>query len=134
MNPTIVRAASEPHPRAEDDSIETLSQRIPHIAEALRAANVTCVQIKYDGLFDVGVMEDPIYLTSAGVPADHGISTGTHTELRVVFRELLERRFPQWDNAEGARGEFQWHVSSDLLAQAHIVRRMSYTASVVTGL
>jgi hypothetical protein len=102
--------------------------RIPHGAAALKRANVTCVQVKYDGLFDYGIVEDPIYLTSNATQQDDGVSIELHTELRVFFSELLELRFPAWDNAEGAHGEFQWDLNSDLL------RRMSYKPSLLTGL
>ena len=134
MNPTVVCAASGPRPAAHNESTDTVSQRIPHIAEALTQAHVTCVQVKYDGQFDCGVMDDPIYLRSDGIPMHAGVSKGLQAELRTFFTELLELRFPQWDNAEGARGEFQWDLGSDLLAQAHIVRVTSYKAAVVTGL
>ena len=95
---------------------------------------MTCVQVKYDGLFDCGIVEDPIYLTSNATQQDDGLSIELHTELRVFFSELLELRFPAWDNAEGARGEFQWDLNSDLLAQAHFVRCVSYKPSLLTGL
>jgi hypothetical protein len=111
-----------------------LSQRIPHIAKALKQTNVTCVQIKYDGQFDLGILEDPIYLTAEGIPVDSGISRALQHELRVFFDELLELRFPQWDNAEGSRGEFQWHLSFDQLAQAHFTRCIDYKVAVLTGL
>jgi hypothetical protein len=53
---------------------------------------------------------------------------------RNVSAKLLELRFPEWDNAEGARGQFQWDLGFDLLAQPYIVRHMSYQSSIVTGL
>ena len=134
MNPTTFGTASDPRPTRQNWNDETLSNRIPHIAAALQRAHVTCVQIKYDGQFDYGVVDDPIYLTSDGIPMDGEVSQGARAELRAFFTELLELRFPEWDNAEGARGEFQWDLGVDLLAQAHIVRHMSYRPSVVTGL
>jgi hypothetical protein len=134
MNPFTVCAASPPHSTASNYTEATLSQRIPHIAAALKRANVTCVQIKYEGQFDCGVVHDPIYLMSDGVPMYGDVLRGLQPELSVFFNELLQLRFPQWDNAEGARGEFQWDLGFDRLAQAHIVRCPTYRASVVTGL
>ena len=111
-----------------------MSRRIPHIAEALKRAKVTCVRVKYDGLFDCGVVDDPLYLSSDGVPVHASMSGGLDAELHVFFSELLELRFPEWDNAEGTRGEFQWDLGFDLLAQAHFVRCTRYRSSIITGL
>ena len=130
MIPTVLCAPSSP--RSPDQ--ENLSQRIPHIAAALKGAKVTCVQIKYDGRFDCGNVQDPVYLTSDGVPMDASVPKGLQSELHVFFNELLELRFPEWDNAEGARGEFQWDLALDRLAQAHIVRCGKFRPTVVTGL
>jgi hypothetical protein len=91
---------------------EGVSQRIPHIADALHRAHITWLQIKYDGSFDCGQVAEPTYLLSDGHAVPLGICKGLHEELHTFFRELLELRFPQWDNAEGSRGEFQWHVKS----------------------
>jgi hypothetical protein len=113
---------------------DTVSRGIPHIAEALRRANVTCVQVKYHGLFDCGVLDDPLYLSGDGVPARVNMSGGLDAELHAFFTELLELRLPEWDNAEGARGEFQWDLGFALLAQAHFVRCTSYRSSIITGL
>jgi hypothetical protein len=133
MTATATTTSSDCRPTHQNRQ-HTVSQRIPHIADALKRANVTCVQIKYDGLFDCGIVEDPVYLTSSAARQDTSVSVELHTELRVFFSELLELRFPAWDNAEGARGEFQWDLNSDLLAQAHIVRCMGHKPSVLTGL
>ena len=128
MIPTVRSAA------AHSPDHGNLAQRIPHIAVALKLSKVTCVRIKYDGRFDRGAMEDPVCLTGEGVPIDVGIPRAMRAELRVFFSELLELRFPEWDNAEGARGEFQWDLGLDRLAQAHIVRSTRYAAAVVIGL
>ena len=95
---------------------------------------MTCVQIKYDGRFDCGGVQNPVYLARDGVPMDADVPKGLQYELRVFFSELLELRFPEWDNAEGARGEFQWDLALDRLAQAHIVRCRNTRPAVVTGL
>jgi hypothetical protein len=112
----------------------SVSQHLPHVAEVLKRAHVTCVQIKYDGLFDCGVVEDPVYLTSSATQYDGYIPLALEMELRAFFGELLELRFPRWDNAEGARGEFQWDLNADLLAHAHLVRCVAYKSSILTGL
>jgi hypothetical protein len=132
MHPTASSIASEPCSHHQNWN-ETVSQRIPHVAAALTQANVTCVRIKYDGRFDRGVMEDPVYLMSDGTPVNIAVAQRLKAELRVFFDELLDLRFPEWANAEGAHGEFQWDVGFDRLAHAHILHR-TFKAAVLTGL
>lgn len=121
--------------RLSDDTHQHgMFQHLPHISEALKRTNVTCVQVKYNGLFDCGVVEDPVYLTSNAAQYDGCIPLALGIELHAFFTELLELRFPGWDNAEGARGEFQWDLNADLLAHAHLVRCVAYKSSVRTGL
>lgn len=91
----------------DDTHHHNVSQHLPHVAEVLTRAHVTCVQIKYDGLFDCGVVGDPVYLTSSAAQYDGCIPPALKMGLRAFFGELLELRLPGWDNAEGARGEFQ---------------------------
>ena len=130
MIPAVLCLPSHPRPPEQNN----LSQRIPHLATALKLAKVTCVQIKYDGRFDCDAMQDPVYLASDGLPMDAGLPMRLQSELRAFFIELLELRFPEWDNAEGARGEFQWDLALDRLAQAHIVRCANLRPTIVTGL
>lgn len=113
---------------------ETVSQRIPHIAAALNRSNVTCVQFKYDGQLGYRAQKDPIYLISDGTPGNSVLTAELNTELRIFFDELLELRFPNWANAEGAHGEFQWDLGSDRLAHAHFVRCEPGKPAIVTGL
>lgn len=113
---------------------DTVSQRIPQVANLLKAAKVVCVQFKYDGQLDYGVLADPVYLLSDGAPVIPGVPSALQSDLRVFFSELLDLRFPQWANAEGARGEFQWDLIADVLAHAHIARYRGYATSLMRGL
>ena len=132
MNQTNLRVAEAFRPIDRIAHGDSVSQRIPRVASMLKSTRVTCVQFKYHGEFDQGVLNDPVYLLSDGSPVVPGVTHSLQSELCMFFSELLDLRFPQWANAEGARGEFQWHVTADVLAHAHIARYRGHTTIAVT--
>ena len=134
MNRTRCRLSDAVHSNDTSSHGDTASQRLPQVANLLKSAKVVCVQFKYDGQFDYGVLADPVYLLSNGTPMIPGVPGALQSELRVFFSELLDLRFPQWANAEGARGEFQWDLIADVLAHAHIARYRGFTTSLTRGL
>jgi hypothetical protein len=120
MNRTRCRLSDAVHSNDTSSHGDTVSRRIPQVANMLKAAKVVCVQLKYDGQFDYGVLADPVSLLSDGAPVILGVPGAPHSELRVFFSELLDLRFPQWANVEGARAEFQWDLIGDVLAHAQL--------------
>ncbi len=52
---------------------------------------------------------------------------------RVFFRELLERRFPEWARAEGSRGHFEWDIRKDELLHLHPLQVIAYEGVSVLG-
>lgn len=71
---------------------------------------------------------------SDGIPGNCALTEELNRELRIFFDELLELRFPNWANAEGAHGEFQWDLGSDWLAHAHFARCKPVKTAILTGL
>jgi hypothetical protein len=92
------------------------------------------VRIEYDGQFDFGTIQDPVYLTGAGTLFDPALPTSVRRELSASFADLLDLRFPRWANAEGARGEFEWNLVRDTLEHSHSLRYTDYETSTLKGL
>jgi hypothetical protein len=110
-----------------------VSEFLPEIAAALRQAGIKRVQLFYYGDLDLGTLHYPIFIHSTNQDS-LAIDSRTCAEVHVFFSEVLEMRYPQWANAEGARGEFCWDVQSDTLTHTHEVRTVTYKAMVSTNL
>jgi len=104
-----------------------MSTRLPIEAEKLRQpGDIFQVRIRYDGRFGERDIFDVSYLDEEGLPLLPNVTESVSQEIKVFLQELLELRFPGWETAEGARGEFQWHVHSDELRHRHEVRVTEY--------
>ena len=79
-------------------------------------------------------MQEPIYYTGSHKLLNPSLPTAVRHELRMFFRELLELRFPGWQNAEGSRGEFEWELVRDTLTHIHGWRHFEYDFKVLKGL
>lgn len=112
----------------------TLSNLLPKVAHALRKAKVGSVCIEYDGQFDLPVIYKPVYLTSRGELFTPRLPRTVAVELHAFLSDLLELRYPQWANAEGARGEFVWDVSADECSHTHSLRYTAYRTTTSKGL
>jgi hypothetical protein len=117
---------AEPRPALHALSGFKVSTYLPDEIDALRRFNIYVVKMTYEGRFgqrQVGVIE---YERLDGrVPAVQPDPSVTEA-IAVFFRELLELRFPGWENAEGSRGYFEWHVELDSLSQHHAFRVIEY--------
>ena len=114
--------------------VSKLSSLLPEVAHALRKARVGSVRIEYSGQFDFPVINDPVYLSRRGDLFAPRLAKTVTVELRVFLSELLELRYPQWSNAEGARGEFVWDISADECGHTHSLRYTAYETTTRTGL
>ena len=86
---------------------DTVSQRIPQVANMLKAAKVVCVQFKYDGQLDYGVLADPVYLLSDGAPVIPGVPSALQAELRSLLQRASGPQIPSM----GQRRRGSWRVS-----------------------
>jgi hypothetical protein len=129
--------SSEAQPKrinGEQVTGERLSRRLPEAAIVLRRASVVYMRIDYRGTWDVGTMDDPAFYSGNLELMTPSLPTAMRQELRVFFRELLEIRYPGWQNAEGSRGEFEWDFIRDVLTHVHGWRHFEYDYKVLKGL
>jgi len=123
--------ASEPQ---SSDSRKTLSQCLPDIAQAIAGAGVVHVRVSYDGREGFGDMEDPVMYTAGGKLMATSLPEPMRRRLLRFLEDLLELRHPDWEEAEGARGDFEWHVASDKLIHLHGLRFIDYETTTIEDL
>lgn len=111
---------------------ERLSRRLPNAAAVLRRANVVYVRIDYRGEWDVGMIDDPAFYSGDRKRMDLSLPA-RRLELHLFFHELLELRYPGWQNAEGSQGQFEWDLIPDLLTHVHGWRTSNLTITATTG-
>jgi hypothetical protein len=117
-----------------NETRKTLSRCLPEIARVIACAGVVRVRVSYDGREGFGEIEDPVFYTAAGKLCSPGLSEPMRRQLLQFCEELLELRFPDWEDAEGARGDFEWHVASDKLVHLHGLRFIDYETTTIEDL
>lgn len=113
---------------------QRMSRKMPGVAAALRREQVAYVRVIYQGGWDSGRVEDPLFYRADGSLLDRRLMAAAGRELSMFFRELLELRYPGWLNAEGSRGEFEWELVRDELTHVHCWRQFVYEWSTLRGL
>ena len=134
MNAILAPTSFEPAAAPTAVEAPRLSSLMPEVAHALRKARVGSVRIEYSGQFDFGVIDDPVYLSCRGRLFSPRLAKTVAVELHEFLTELLELRYPQWSNAEGARGEFVWDISADECSHTHSLRYTAYETTTRQGL
>ncbi len=134
MNTAVATINSGPTAALIEVGAPRLSSLLPELAHALRKAHVGAVRVEYDGQFDLPIIEDPVYLSRRGELFTPRLPKSIAVELHAFLSELLELRYPQWANAEGARGEFVWDVSADECSHSHSLRYTAYATTTRKGL
>lgn len=104
----------------------TLSERLPNVAEELKQAHVALVSIAYDH----GSVGDPRYYTAQRTLVRPGLSATFQSELLSFFKQLLELRYPGWAHVQGVDGVFEWDVALDTLTHTHGVTLWDYEVNV----
>ncbi len=131
MTATSIVATLEPQP---SESRKTFSQCLPDIARAIAGAGVVHLRVSYDGREGFGDMEDPVMYTAGGKLLPTRLPEPMRRRLYRFLEDLLELRFPDWEEAEGARGDFEWHVASDKLVHLHGLRFIDYETTTIEDL
>ena len=128
------RRNGTPADGSEHSQTQRMSQRMPAVAAALRRSNVAYVRITYGGAWESGRVSDPLFYSANLVLFNPTVKSLTCRTISLFFRELLEVRYPGWQNAEGSRGEFEWELVRDQLTHIHGWRHFSYDFESVDGL
>jgi len=111
-----------------------MSRKMPGVTAALRREHVAYVRLIYQGQWDSGRVEDPLFYRADGSLFGRQLMAVARRELSMFFRELLELRYPGWSNAEGSRGEFEWELTRDELTHVHGWRQFVYEWETLRGL
>jgi hypothetical protein len=119
-------------PNADDEDVPAFIGRIDNHMRLDRMN--AYVRIDYRGTWDVATMDDPAFYSGNLTLMNPSLPTAMRQELRVFFRELLEIRYPGWQNAEGSRGEFEWELIRDVLTHVHGWRHFEYDYKLLKGL
>jgi hypothetical protein len=127
----IVVTALEVRP---SESNRTFSQCLPDIAQAIAGAGVARIRVSYDGREGFGDMEDPVMYAAGGKLMPTSLPEPMRRRLPRFLEDLLEMRHPDWEEAEGGRGDFEWHVASDKLVHLHGLRFIDYETTIIEDL
>lgn len=131
---TAKNAAAITLEQQSSETRKTFSQCLPDIAQAIAQAGVVRVRVSYDGREGFGDMEDPVLYSASGKLMPTSLPEPMRRRLQRFCEELLELRYPNWEEAEGARGDFEWHVASDKLIHLHGLRFIDYETTTIEDL
>jgi hypothetical protein len=117
------------------ERLENVHRRLPEIARELMAGGVARVFVRYDGCGDSGLIEDVEYLTQDGRrgAAPGGLSASEPALIELMY-DLVQCRFPGWENDEGACGDLVWDLATDSLRHTHNERFTDYHTTEYEGL
>lgn len=118
----------------QETRTQRMSRKMPGIAATLKREQVAYVRVIYQGQWDSGRVEDPLFYRADGSLLERRLMAIAPRELSMFFRELLELRYPGWSNAEGSRGEFEWELIRDELTHVHGWRQFVYDWETLRGL
>lgn len=118
----------------QEQRTQRLSRLMPAVAAALRREHVAYVRVIYQGEWDSGRIEEPLFYRADGSLFGRQLMAVARRELWMFFRETLELRYPGWSNAEGSRGEFEWELIRDELTHIHGWRQFVYDWKTQRGL
>ncbi|MDY6948936.1 MAG: hypothetical protein SXG53_24850 [Pseudomonadota bacterium] len=118
---------------SEETRTQRMSRKMPAVAAALRREQVAYVRVIYQGQWDSGRVEDPLFYRADGGLLNSRLIAVARRELSMFFRELLELRYPGWSNSEGSRGEFEWELIRDELTHVHGWRQFVYDWETLHG-
>lgn len=118
---------------SQETRTQRMSRKMPGVAAALRREQVAYVRVLYQGQWDSGRVEDPLFYHADGSLFGRQLIAVARRELSMFFREVLELRYPGWSNAEGSRGEFEWELIRDELTHVHGWRQSVYEWETLHG-
>jgi hypothetical protein len=107
---------------------------LPDVLPALRQARVSLVRFEYSGQTGARRIKPTTFHDDSGRVIDAGLPKRLRQDIDVFLHEVLELRFPDWDEAEGSRGELEWDVVADDLEHRHSLRQVVYETVTVRGL
>lgn len=130
LEPTVSQALEQYRAAARD----RVSRELPQLSRLLAQMRVARVEIAYDGCGDSGQIEELQYLNAHGERVAPSIAEADEEKLTQFFYDLLEMRYPGWENNDGAFGEFSWDVAADTLHHTHNMRFTDYQTEEHDGL
>ena len=100
----------------------SVSQHLPGLRENFLAPAADRALVRYNGVLGLRVISDVVLLTRNGKHVAFDLPDDARQEFRGLCEALLDSRFPEWAQAEGAEGRFLWDLASDTLMHEHRLR------------
>lgn len=116
----------------------SVSRHLPGLREKFLAPEADLALVRYDGMLGRRIVKDAMLLTRTGKCVAFELPDDARQEFRGLCEALLDSRFPEWSEAEGAEGRFLWDLASDTLTHDHSLRSfpqidMTEGVAAVTG-
>ena len=128
-------ATRETVARTDKHSGATLATRFPDITQALVAAGVTLIAVRYSAENSIGGIDAlDIYGANAKRLAEGAVPEDLLTEVLLYFSVLLVRRHPQWCSRPGSFGVFEWQIATGQLRHFHHQRFIDVTTHLHEGI
>jgi hypothetical protein len=140
--PTIELSPAVPQPSLSDelkkyrsDKLKNVRDQLPRLLVQLSDAGVVSAHVSYDGCGDSGQIEDVTFTDAEGkaiYPCDQ--TTFSEDQIMDLFYDLLEARYPGWENNDGAYGDFTWQLIDNKLQHTHNARFTDCDTTEIEGL
>lgn len=100
----------------------SVSHHLPGLRDKFLAPEADCALVRYNGVLGLRAIKDAVLLTRNGKHVAFDLPDDARQEFRGLCEALLESRFPDWSESEGAEGVFVWDLASDTLMHEHRLR------------
>lgn len=103
---------------------QDLTRRAQDLRARLITQGVAVVTAEYDGYADSGMFNEIDFRAADNTPAT--VSSELGDEVIDLLYDLLDVRFPWWEDNLGALGDFVWDIRTDALHHRHHARFEDY--------
>lgn len=100
----------------------SVSDYLPGLRDKFLAPEADLALVRYEGMLGARIIGDAELLTRKGKYVAFDLPDEARREFTELCAALLDSRFPEWAQAEGAEGRFVWDLTSDSLAHNHSLR------------
>lgn len=100
----------------------SVSDYLPGLRDKFLAPEADLAFVRYEGMLGARTIADVELLTRKGKYVAFDLPDDARREFTELCQALLDSRFPEWADAEGAEGRFVWDLASDSLAHKHSLR------------
>ncbi len=108
----------------------SVSEYLPGLRDKFLAPEADLALVRYEGMLGARTIADAELLTRKGKYVAFDLPDDARREFTGLCAALLDSRFPEWAEAEGAEGRFVWDLASDSLAHNHSLRFLREAAGI----